>query len=74
MLGNSPLVEPIDGLLSTPSSRLPYQHNVLLRSYVLRRPQGNLIVYNSPGVKESATAISALGAPARLLINQALTR
>ena len=67
--GDSPLDTPIDGLLATPTSRLPYQHNVLLRSYVLARPQGNLIVYNSPGVSASAAAIRALGAPARLLVN-----
>jgi Metallo-beta-lactamase superfamily len=67
--GSSPLDTPIEGLLATPTTRLPYQHNVLLRSYVLERPQGNLIVYNSPGVSESAAAIRALGAPARLLVN-----
>jgi glyoxylase-like metal-dependent hydrolase (beta-lactamase superfamily II) len=63
------LESPVEGLLATPTSRLPYQHNVLLRSYVLERPQGNVIVYNSPGVTESADAITALGAPVRLLIN-----
>ena len=67
--GNSPLESPIDGLLATPTSRLPYQHNVLLRSYLLEREQGNVIVYNSPGVGESADAIRALGAPTRLLVN-----
>ncbi len=66
---DSPLDTPIDGLLATPTSRLPYQRNVLLRSYVLQRRQGNLVVYNSPGVSESAAAIRALGAPARLLVN-----
>jgi len=66
--GKQPLT-PIEGLLATPTSRLPYQPNVLLRSYVLERPQGNVIVYNSPGVSTSAAAISALGAPARLLVN-----
>lgn len=66
---NSPLEVPIDGLLATPTARLPYQHNVMLRSYVLVRPQGNVIVYNSPGVSEAVDAIAALGAPARLLIN-----
>jgi glyoxylase-like metal-dependent hydrolase (beta-lactamase superfamily II) len=67
--GTSPLDTPIDGLLATPTSRLPYQHNVLLRSYVLQRPQGNLLVYNSPGLTEAADAIRALGEPARLLVN-----
>lgn len=70
-VGNSPLDTPIDGLLATPTSRLPYQQNVLLRSFVLERPQGNLIVYNSPGVSEAANAIRALGEPARLLIGHA---
>ena len=65
----SPLDQPFDGLLATPTSRLPYQHDVILRSYVLERPQGNLIVYNSPGVSEAADAILALGVPSRLLIN-----
>jgi len=69
--GNSPLDTPFDGLLSTPPSRLPYQHNVLLRSYVLQRPSGNVIVYNSPGVSEAASAIEQLGPPDRLLVNHA---
>jgi hypothetical protein len=63
--GTSPLEAPIDGLLATPASRLPYQRNVLLRSYLLR----NIVVYNSPGVSQAADTIAALGAPARLLIN-----
>ncbi|PJJ71777.1 metallo-beta-lactamase superfamily protein [Diaminobutyricimonas aerilata] len=66
---HAPLHEPFPGLLATPASRLPYQHDVLLRSYLLERPHGNVVVYNSPGVTESAAAIRALGAPARLLIN-----
>jgi len=69
--GNSLLDTPFDGLLSTPSSRLPYQHNVLLRSYVLQRPGGSVIVYNSPGVSEAASAIEQLGPPDRMLINHA---
>lgn len=67
--GSELLESPVQGLLATPTARLPYQHNVLLRSYVLERPQGNVIVYNSPGVSSSASAIRALGAPTRLLVN-----
>ena len=70
-MSTAPLTTPFDGLLATPTSRLPYQHNVLLRSYVLERPQGNVIVYNSPGIDESADAIRALGTASRLLINHA---
>lgn len=67
----SPLAAPTDGLLATPSARLPYQHDVLLRSFVLERPAGNVIVYNSPGVTEAADAIRGLGGASRLLINHA---
>jgi glyoxylase-like metal-dependent hydrolase (beta-lactamase superfamily II) len=42
---------------------------VLLRSFVLVRPQGNVIVYHSPGVSGSAAAIGALGRPSRLLVS-----
>ncbi len=69
--GKNALDTPMEGLLSGPTSRLPYQQNVLLRSYVLERPQGNMIVYNSPGVSEAAAAILDRGRPARLLINHA---
>jgi glyoxylase-like metal-dependent hydrolase (beta-lactamase superfamily II) len=62
---------PFAGLLATPTARLPYQHNVLLRSYVLQRPGGTVVVYNSPGIDEVASAISEIGAPSRLLVNHA---
>jgi glyoxylase-like metal-dependent hydrolase (beta-lactamase superfamily II) len=65
------LESPFEGLLATPASRLPYQHDVLLRSYVLQRPAGNVVVYNSPGVSEAASAIRDLGAPSRLLVTHA---
>lgn len=67
----SPLDAPLGGLLATPAVRLPYQNNVLLRSYFLERPGGNVIVYNSPGVNSSAAAILDRGGAARLLINHA---
>ncbi|MCQ1953694.1 MBL fold metallo-hydrolase [Arthrobacter sp. zg-Y238] len=66
-----PLHAPLDGLLATSAVRLPYQHNVLLRSFVLERPGGNMIVYNSPGINSSAEAIMDRGGAARLLINHA---
>jgi glyoxylase-like metal-dependent hydrolase (beta-lactamase superfamily II) len=62
---------PVEGLLATPPSQLPYQANVLIRSYVLERDDGNAIVYNSPGVTAAADDIRALGTPTRLLINHA---
>ncbi|AWB92473.1 MBL fold metallo-hydrolase [Aeromicrobium chenweiae] len=63
------LETPIEGLRATPPSRLPYQHDVLLRTFVLERPAGNVLVYNSPGITTAAHEIQALGGAARLLIN-----
>lgn len=63
------LESPFPGLLSTPTARLPYQANVVLRSFVLQRPAGNAIIYNSPGITSAAHEIDALGAVSRLLIN-----
>lgn len=69
--GTSTLTSPFPGLLATAASRLPYQHNVLLRSYVLQRAAGNVVVYNSPGVTDAASAIRDLGGATRLLVNHA---
>lgn len=63
------LETPIEGLRATPSSRLPYQSNVLVRSFFLERPTGNMVVYNAPGVTLAATHIRDLGGATRLLIN-----
>jgi hypothetical protein len=71
MSNSAPLETVFDGLLATPTSRLPYQHNVLLRSFILERPAGNPIVYNSPGVTASADTIRNIGGADRLLINHA---
>jgi glyoxylase-like metal-dependent hydrolase (beta-lactamase superfamily II) len=65
------LHSPINGLLATPSSQLPYQANVQLRSYLLERPQGNVVIYNSPGLTSTADEIADRGAVSRLLINHA---
>ena len=61
----------VGGLLATEASRLPYQANVLLRSYVLQRSQGNVIIYNSPGISSAADEIRSLGGAGRLLVNHA---
>lgn len=60
---------PIEGLRSAPPSRLPYQAGVLVRSFLLARPAGNVIVYNSPGLTSAAPYIRDLGGATRLLIN-----
>ncbi|WP_248704750.1 MBL fold metallo-hydrolase [Curtobacterium sp. MWU13-2055] len=67
----TPLETVTDDLLATPTARLPYQHDVLLRSYLLRRSTGNVLVYNSPGIAQAADAINAAGGAELLLINHA---
>jgi len=65
----SALQAPLEGLLATPTSRLPYQADVLLRSFLLERPAGNVRVYNSPGLTASAPDIADLGGATQLLVN-----
>ncbi len=65
----SPLDTPIEGLRSAAPSRLPYQANVLVRSFLLERPAGNVVVYNSPGLSSAATHVRDLGGATRLLLN-----
>lgn len=69
--GDQVLTSPFPGLWATPTSRLPYQHNILLRSYVLPRQDGTVVIYNSPGVSLAASAIRSLGRTSRLLVTHA---
>jgi len=61
----------IRGLHSTPTAPLPYLKGVVVRSFVLEREQGNVIIYNSPGITAAKREIEDLGRPSRLLINHA---
>lgn len=69
----TPLETPIEGLRATPPAPLPFGQNVRARSFLLERPQGspqgNLIVYNAPGLTTAASAIRTAGGATRLLIN-----
>lgn len=59
----------IRGLFGTPTAPLPFLDGVVVRSFLLERPQGNLILYNAPGVSEVADEILKMGEPDRLLLN-----
>ena len=59
----------IHGLYGTPTAPLPFLSGVVVRAFVLERPQGNVIIYNAPGIGEAATEIEALGRPEMLLLN-----
>lgn len=57
------------GLHATPTAPLPFLSGVVVRSFVLEREQGNVIIYHSPGITAAAHEIRRLGRPDRLLIN-----
>ena len=63
------LETPIEGLHATPAAPLPFARNLRARSFLLERAQGNLLVYNSPGLTTAATAIRTAGGATRLFIN-----
>ena len=48
---------PFAHLHATPPARLPYQADVLVRSFVLERAAGTVVVYNSPGVSDAHEAM-----------------
>ncbi|WP_421879471.1 MBL fold metallo-hydrolase [Marinoscillum sp.] len=57
------------GLYATPVSSLPYISNVLVRSYLLVRPNGNIIIYNSLGIDQASDEIAKIGASVGLFMN-----
>lgn len=63
------LETPVPGLLAAPPSPLPYQAGVQVRSFVLRRPAGTVVVYNSPGLSAAAPQVRDLGRVTHLLVN-----
>lgn len=54
-----------------PPSPLPFMSGVNVRSFLLERPEGNVVVYNSPGLGECGAQIEGLGGATRLLMNHA---
>ena len=49
------------GLHATPTAPLPFLSGVVVRSFILEREQGNVIVYNAPGITAARKEILALG-------------
>jgi hypothetical protein len=59
----------IRGLHATPTAPLPFLDGVVVRSFVLEREHGNVVIYNSPGITAATRDIVELGRPGRLLVN-----
>lgn len=66
---HSTLETPIAGLGATPPAQLPCIASAQVRSFLLERPQGNVIVYNSPGLTEAADDVRDRGGATRLVVN-----
>ena len=68
-IGETGLQSSIPSLYATPTAPLPFLSGVVVRSFVLARKQGNIIIYHSPGVDAAAREILELGRPSLLLLN-----
>jgi hypothetical protein len=59
----------VRGLHATPTAPLPFLDGVVVRSFVLERDHGNVVIYNSPGITAATRDIIELARPGRLLVN-----
>jgi hypothetical protein len=51
------------GLHATPTAPLPFLSGVVVRSFILEREQGNVIVFNAPGIPAARKEILTLSRP-----------
>jgi hypothetical protein len=67
--GDGGLLSMIRGLYATSAAPLPFLKGVVVRSFLLERDQGNMLIYHSPGITAAASEILKLGPPHRLMLN-----
>jgi glyoxylase-like metal-dependent hydrolase (beta-lactamase superfamily II) len=59
----------IGGLYASASEPLPFAPSLHIRAFLLRRDQGNLLVYSVTGLESDAPAIAELGGISRQYLN-----
>jgi glyoxylase-like metal-dependent hydrolase (beta-lactamase superfamily II) len=59
----------IDGLYASPPRELPFAPDLEIRAFVLRRDEGNLLLYSVTGLESEAEAIEEMGGVARQYLN-----
>jgi glyoxylase-like metal-dependent hydrolase (beta-lactamase superfamily II) len=59
----------IPDLYASPPVALSFAPSTHVRAFLLRRAQGNLLIYSTPAVADDAAAIEALGGVARHYLN-----
>ena len=57
------------GIYQTSTNVLPFDRRYLIKSFILERPEGNVVVYHSPGLNQATKDIDALGGATRVLMN-----
>ena len=60
---------PIEGLYASEPEALPFAPALDIRAFLLRRDQGNLLIYSASGLESGAEAIEDLGGIARHYLN-----
>jgi glyoxylase-like metal-dependent hydrolase (beta-lactamase superfamily II) len=55
----------IEGLYASPPQELPFDRGLVVRSFLLRREPGNLLVYGTGTLERDADAVTALGGISR---------
>jgi hypothetical protein len=59
----------IAGLYASAPEPLPFARSLEIRAFLLRRDQGNVLVYSAPSLESDAAAIEALGGISRRYLN-----
>jgi glyoxylase-like metal-dependent hydrolase (beta-lactamase superfamily II) len=59
----------IRGLHASTPERLPFAPELEIRSFLLRRGQGNILIYSTSGLEADAAAIAGLGGISRHYLN-----
>ncbi len=55
------LESPVQGLHATPAAPLPFLDAIMVRSFLLEREQGNILIYHSPGINAASEEILERG-------------
>lgn len=69
MTGTGALEQPTEGLWATPGAPLPFDTSISVRAFLLEREEGNVIVYNAPGLASTVDEVRDRGGASRLLIS-----
>ncbi len=64
-----PLEQVSDGLFASPPAPVPFGVDLLVRAFLIQRADGNLLVYNAPGLTSAAREIAHLGGAVRQVVN-----